>query len=229
MLWVYVDLVSCSITVALKLWRPFLHGQRVMLQCDSESNVFATASGSSCVKGNSGLREIRFLTAFNDINVPAKRIPGLHNAIAEHVSRWYLSIFNIANIPRTPSLFTFRARVSCSTFRSPSIFFLSFLWGLPEIRVWQHHTLSFSASLHGCKHKPTAQGRCATYASGGIYDTFFLVPLPALPSTISMLSVPTSVIKNVQVELFNILWKKKKKKRQNKEIGYVSTHCGRRS
>ena len=43
----------------------------------------------------------------------------------------------------------------------------------------------------------------------------------------SMLSVPTSVMKNVQTELFNFLWKNKK--RQNKKIGYVSTPCGRGS
>ena len=43
----------------------------------------------------------------------------------------------------------------------------------------------------------------------------------------SMLSIPTSVMKNVQTELFNILWKNKK--RQNKKIGYVSTPCGRGS
>lgn len=43
--------------------------------------------------------------------------------------------------------------------------------------------------------------------------------------TASMLSVPTSVIKNVRAERFNFLWKNNK----NKEIGYVSTPCGRGS
>ena len=43
----------------------------------------------------------------------------------------------------------------------------------------------------------------------------------------SMLSVPTPVIKEVQAELFNFLWKNKK--RQNKKIGFVSTPCGRGS
>lgn len=43
--------------------------------------------------------------------------------------------------------------------------------------------------------------------------------------TASMLSVPTSVIKNVRAERFNFLWKNNK----NKEIGYVSTPSGRMS
>ena len=36
------------------------------------------------------------------------------------------SLFNMTNIPPKLLLFTLRACVSCSTFRSPSIFFLSF-------------------------------------------------------------------------------------------------------
>ena len=45
--------------------------------------------------------------------------------------------------------------------------------------------------------------------------------------SVSMVSVPTSVMKNVQTELFNFLWKNKKDK--IKQIGYVSTPCGRGS
>ena len=80
------------IMVALKLWGAALSGQRVIISCDNENSVFALNSGRSRSPGMQlCLREIWFLSAAFDFEIRTDHVPGVSNAIADHLSRWHLS------------------------------------------------------------------------------------------------------------------------------------------
>ena len=81
-----------TIMVALKLWGTTLCGQRVIISCDNENSVLALNSGRSRTAGmQCCLREICFLSAVFDFEIRADHVPGVSNAIADHLSRWHLS------------------------------------------------------------------------------------------------------------------------------------------
>lgn len=86
-----------TIMVALKLWGPALRGSRFILHCDNSNSVLAINSGRSrklsmllC------LREIWFLSAFYNFEISAIHVPGRHNSLADHLSRWHLSPYHEA-------------------------------------------------------------------------------------------------------------------------------------
>ena len=77
-----------TIMVALKLWGTALRGQQVIISCDNENSVFAMNSGRSCSLGMQRcLREIWFLSAVFDFEIRTDHVPGVSNAIADHLSR----------------------------------------------------------------------------------------------------------------------------------------------
>ena len=79
--------------VTLKLWGKLLCSKRVILQCDNENSVLAINSGHSLVPGmHLCLREIWFLTTRYDIDIFAQHVAGVDNSIADHLSRWHLSL-----------------------------------------------------------------------------------------------------------------------------------------
>ena len=106
--------------VALQLWGTALRGQREIISCDNENSVFALNFGRSRTPGMQRcLREIWFLSAVFDFEIRADHVPGVSNAIADHLSRWHLSTIHQAHfealtsgipttfIPCPPKLFNF--------------------------------------------------------------------------------------------------------------------------
>ena len=76
-----------TIMAALKIWAPFLRGQRLVLQCDNQASVLAINSGCSRTPGMQRcLHEIWFLSAAWDMEVLATHIPGVTNTMADHLS-----------------------------------------------------------------------------------------------------------------------------------------------
>ena len=82
-----------AIMAALQLWGPALRGKRfIRLECDNNDSVLALNSGRSRTLGMQlCLREIWFLSALHDFDMTAIYIPGRHNTLADHLSRWQLS------------------------------------------------------------------------------------------------------------------------------------------
>jgi len=109
-----------TIVVALKLWGTALRGQRVIISFDNENSVFALNSGRSRTpRMQLCLREIWFLSASFDFEIRANHLPGVSNAIADHLSRWHFSPCHKAHfealtsgisttfVPCPPELFNF--------------------------------------------------------------------------------------------------------------------------
>lgn len=79
--------------VALKFWGASLRGQRLVLQCDNENSVLAINSGRSRSLGMQlCLREIWFLSSTGDFELVETHILGITNTVADHLSRWHLSL-----------------------------------------------------------------------------------------------------------------------------------------
>ena len=77
---------------ALKIWGPALRGKRFILKCDNNNSVLVLNSGHSQTLGMQlCLCEIWFLSALHDFDMTAIHIPGRHNTLADHLSRWHLS------------------------------------------------------------------------------------------------------------------------------------------
>ena len=109
-----------TIMVALKLWGAALRGQRVIISCDNENSVITLNSGRCHSPGMQlCLREIWFLSAAFDFEIRTNHVPGVSNAIADHLSRWHLSPSHKAHfealtsgipttfVPCPPELFNF--------------------------------------------------------------------------------------------------------------------------
>ena len=93
-----------TIMAALKLWGQTLRGKRFVLHCDNNNSVLALNSGRSRTLGMLlCLREIWFLCAFYDFELTAVHIPGLDNSLADHLSRWHLSLVHEAQFHQLTS------------------------------------------------------------------------------------------------------------------------------
>ena len=79
-----------TIVVAVKFWAPKLHLRKFIVSCDNEAAVTVVNSGKSkdpfmkrC------LRELWFTAAVYDCELTARHIPGVHNVLADALSRWH--------------------------------------------------------------------------------------------------------------------------------------------
>ena len=78
-----------TIVVAVKFWASKLSHRKFLVSCDNEAAVTVVNSGSSkdpfmqrC------LRELWFTAAVHDCELTARHIPGVHNVLADALSRW---------------------------------------------------------------------------------------------------------------------------------------------
>lgn len=78
-----------TIVVAVKFWAPKLSHRKFLVSCDNKAAVTVVNSGSSkdhfmqrC------LRELWFTAAVHDCELTARHIPGVHNVLADALSRW---------------------------------------------------------------------------------------------------------------------------------------------
>lgn len=103
-----------TIMAALKIWAPFLRGQRLILQCDNQASVLTINSGRSRTPGMQRcLREIWFLYAAWDMEVLATNIPGATNTVADHLSCWHLSCTHQQRFSELTSELTTTLNVYC--------------------------------------------------------------------------------------------------------------------
>ena len=79
-----------TIVVAVKFWAPKLRQRKFIVSCDNEAAVTVINSGSSkdpfmqrC------LRQLWFTAAVYDCELTARHIPGVHNVLADALSRWH--------------------------------------------------------------------------------------------------------------------------------------------
>ena len=79
-----------TIVVAVKFWAHKLHQRKFIVSCDNEAAVTVVNSGKSkdpfmqrC------LRELWFTAAVYDCELTARHIPGVHNVLADALSRWH--------------------------------------------------------------------------------------------------------------------------------------------
>ena len=77
-----------TIVVAVKFWASKLSHRKFLVSCDNEAAVTVGNSGSSedhlmqrC------LREVWFTAAVHDCELTARRIPDVHNVLADALSR----------------------------------------------------------------------------------------------------------------------------------------------
>jgi len=75
--------------VAVKFWASKLHWRKFIFSCDNEAAVTVVNSGSSkdpfmqrC------LRQLWFTVAVHDCELTTPHIPGVHNVLADALSRW---------------------------------------------------------------------------------------------------------------------------------------------
>jgi len=80
------------VVVAARTWSSVLAHRRVIVSCDNQAAVTAINSGSSrdsfmqrC------LRQLWFTAALHDFELRASFIPGVHNSLADALSRWHMS------------------------------------------------------------------------------------------------------------------------------------------
>ena len=79
-----------TIVVAVKFWATKLHQRKFIVSCDNEAAVTVVNSGKSkdpfmqrC------LRQLWFTAAVYDCELIARHIPGVHNVLADALSRWH--------------------------------------------------------------------------------------------------------------------------------------------
>ena len=84
------DLELYTIVIAVKLWASQLTGLCVLIACDNEAATISINSGKSkdpfmqkC------LRELWFIAAVHDFEIPSVHIPGTKNLVADWLSRWF--------------------------------------------------------------------------------------------------------------------------------------------
>ena len=102
-----------TIVVAVRFWAPKLYQRKFIVSCDNEAAVTVLNSGSSkdsfmqrC------LRQLWFTAALYDCELTARHIPGVHNVLADALSRWhtdpaYQELFH-ASASRLRRQYTFR-------------------------------------------------------------------------------------------------------------------------
>ena len=102
-----------TIVVAVEFWAPKLRQRKFVVSCDNEAAVTMVNSGSSKVPlMQRCLRQLRFTAAVYDCELTARHIPGVHNVLADALSRWhsdssYQELFH-ASASSLRRLYTFR-------------------------------------------------------------------------------------------------------------------------
>ena len=79
-----------TIMVTVRFWASKLHKRQFIVSCDNEAAVTVVNSGSSkdpfmqrC------LRQLWFTAAVHDCELTVRHIPGVHNVLADALSRWH--------------------------------------------------------------------------------------------------------------------------------------------
>lgn len=82
-----------TVVVALKLWGPFLKGQKMVIYCDNSTSCHVINSGFSRDEFlQACLREICFQSAIYEFQIRAKSIASIDNRIPDFLSRWGLGV-----------------------------------------------------------------------------------------------------------------------------------------
>ena len=88
--WDITTLELQGLVVALKLWAPLLHRQRLILLCDNTASVYTINTGRASSKlMQTLLRELWFLQGKYDCAIWAKHITSENNRLPDHLSRLY--------------------------------------------------------------------------------------------------------------------------------------------
>ena len=77
------------IVLAIQMFAPILTGQRILLMCDNEAVVFIINKQSTPhVEMMKLVRRLVVTCMLNNISIFAKHIPGVHNIVADRLSRF---------------------------------------------------------------------------------------------------------------------------------------------
>ncbi|KAI8490894.1 hypothetical protein Bbelb_313130 [Branchiostoma belcheri] len=81
-----------SILVCVRKWGPRWAGQRIVVLCDNEASVTVLNSGRTRSPFlQSCLRNVWLCAAQSQFELKAVRLPGVHNRLADNLSRWHSS------------------------------------------------------------------------------------------------------------------------------------------
>ncbi len=82
-----------AILLAVKLWGFFWGGKRIIYECDNMVSVYLiNTSRSRDPWMQACIRELWYLAAMYSFELKATHIQGVNNRLADHLSRWDLSI-----------------------------------------------------------------------------------------------------------------------------------------